>query len=308
MIMKSVLSLFCLLVLSVCVAAKPEHSILKYYGESVDSLINLKDSELKAKLSEIISSYHISEQDSFDQISNTCPENRAADCSIHKPLTYNEARAFLFSDIFGETISKDEQGHSKVKVTEIYCGKSLIIDVDESNYKTKIPDHNQINVEHSWPRSRFVENDFSKRGDKESSAQKWSYKNTDLHHLFASDNKTNSMRAHYQYADVSEEEVTKKGQGECEKNKLKLVSGDIDQSFFEPVDEFKGDIARALFYFSTRYGLPIHEKEEAALKKWHKADPVSSFELLRNNQIQTFQGNRNPYVDLPELVDSISNF
>ncbi|RYZ68005.1 MAG: nuclease, partial [Proteobacteria bacterium] len=78
--------------------------------------------------------------------------------------------------------------------------------------------------------------------------------------------------------------------------------------FFEPPDAHKGNVARALFYFSVRYNIKIDPIEENFLKAWNKADPVDQEESGRNEAIMKIQGNRNPFVDFPELADSIGDF
>lgn len=104
---------------------------------------------------------------------------------------------------------------------------------------------------------------------------------------------------------------------------------------YEPIDEFKGDIARSLLYFAVRYEgklgsfntayttsanltpatdqCPLDGTEERAvdlayiamLKQWSTADPVSQREIDRNNAIYTIQKNRNPFIDHPEWIDMI---
>lgn len=100
---------------------------------------------------------------------------------------------------------------------------------------------------------------------------------------------------------------------------------------FEPIDEFKGDIARSYFYFATRYESLMDDFYIGAnasscevknmfdgstnkvfsdafillLIKWHKQDPVSAKEIAQNNAIYTFQGNRNPFIDNPSYVCNI---
>jgi len=96
---------------------------------------------------------------------------------------------------------------------------------------------------------------------------------------------------------------------------------------FEPIDEFKGDFARAYFYMATRYQNVIGAWQNntaasndvlngtstqvfeswvvAMLLKWHNNDPVSQMELDRNHAAFEFQGNSNPYLDLPEFVEMI---
>lgn len=115
------------------------------------------------------------------------------------------------------------------------------------------------------------------------------------------------------------------------------VEGTITQTtnVLEPADEYKGDIARSYFgtmvkwagewafnkvaegrvifdatidadthysaennYGFTNYGL-------ALMLSWHRQDPVSQKEVDRNNGIQKTQGNRNPFIDYPYLVEYI---
>jgi endonuclease I len=80
------------------------------------------------------------------------------------------------------------------------------------------------------------------------------------------------------------------------------------QEVFEPPQDHKGNVARALFYFATRYELTIGKAEEEVLRKWNQEDPVDQEELDRNEEIFKVQQNRNPFVDFPELVDRISDF
>ena len=103
---------------------------------------------------------------------------------------------------------------------------------------------------------------------------------------------------------------------------------------YEPVDEFKGDVARTLLYFAVRYEgklgafnfttnandptkdqNPLDGSEEKAyenwyvamLLNWHQQDPVSQREIDRNNSVFNIQKNRNPFVDHPEWVEMIWN-
>ena len=69
-----------------------------------------------------------------------------------------------------------------------------------------------------------------------------------------------------------------------------------------------GDVARAMFYMSVRWGLELSPAQDSVLRRWHDLDPVSETERLRNTAIQRVQGNRNPFVDCPALVDRIREF
>ena len=92
---------------------------------------------------------------------------------------------------------------------------------------------------------------------------------------------------------------------------------------FEPDDEYKGDFARAYFYMATCYNNIISNWTQAGgsaffagnsypafttyainlLLEWHRLDPVSEKETKRNNYAHAWQGNRNPYIDHPELAE-----
>lgn len=75
---------------------------------------------------------------------------------------------------------------------------------------------------------------------------------------------------------------------------------------WEPREEFKGDVARSVFYFYTMYPTQAGDIsgvcDPQILYDWHLQDPVSPVEQTRNNRTETAQGNRNPYVDHPDWV------
>ena len=87
----------------------------------------------------------------------------------------------------------------------------------------------------------------------------------------------------------------------------------------EPADSVKGDVARVLFYMSLRYdghdgGTALRlvvrpaERGEAAigglctLLEWNERDGVDTGESRRNDRVERYQGNRNPFVDRPEFA------
>ena len=77
---------------------------------------------------------------------------------------------------------------------------------------------------------------------------------------------------------------------------------------FEPPENHRGNVARALFYFSVRYKIQIDPLEEGYLRDWHREDPVDAEERKRNDEIFKIQQNRNPFIDEPLLVDDIRDF
>ena len=54
--------------------------------------------------------------------------------------------------------------------------------------------------------------------------------------------------------------------------------------------------------------MSISPTQEQHLRNWHTEDPVDEAEVERNNQVQNAQGNRNPFIDFPHLVDDITDF
>ena len=70
----------------------------------------------------------------------------------------------------------------------------------------------------------------------------------------------------------------------------------------------RGDIARAYFYMARQYEFAIAEDLEDRLRKWHLEDPPDQWEEERNSDIEMVQGNRNPFIDHPELVERVGDF
>ena len=96
-----------------------------------------------------------------------------------------------------------------------------------------------------------------------------------------------------------------------------LVDSTIIDGIHNFTGDFRGDVARTVFYMYTKY-LELNIIEDiqndetttsmgrlSALKTWHNEDPVDDFELQRNNRIYEYQGNRNPYIDYPDLVNKL---
>lgn len=140
---------------------------------------------------------------------------------------------------------------------------------------------------------------------------------SDIHHVFPTDGYVNGKRSSYPFGEVKNPRWTSKNGSKLGVNTFGSYTGTV----FEPIDEFKGDVARALLYFATRYEERIanwgHDMLNgtrdqvyanwfiALLIKWHKQDPVSQHEINRNDIAQKYQGNRNPFVDHPEWVERI---
>lgn len=139
---------------------------------------------------------------------------------------------------------------------------------------------------------------------------------TDLFHLYPTDGYVNNRRGNLALGEVNSPSWTSSNGSKVGTNSYPGYT----ESVFEPIDEYKGDLARTYFYMSVRYsdknlgqeptsmfqGSQLKSWALAMLKEWHEADPVSQKEIDRNNTIYTsIQHNRNPFIDCPELVDKL---
>lgn len=166
------------------------------------------------------------------------------------------------------------------------------------------------NREHSFPKSWF--NDATPMY-------------SDLFHLYPTDGKVNGMRNNYPYGVVNNASYTSSNGSKLGSCSYPGYTGVV----FEPIDEYKGDLARSYFYMATRYEnlIAAWEKNDTngdvvlngtsfpvfeswflnMLGEWSAADPVSAKEIDRNNAIYAIQGNRNPYIDHPEYIYQVWN-
>lgn len=146
---------------------------------------------------------------------------------------------------------------------------------------------------------------------------------SDAHFITPTDGKVNGMRSNYPHGMVNAPTYTSQNGGKLGPNTNSGIAAGYTGTVFEPINEFKGDIARMYFYFATRYentvsGYPYAMFDGSSNKvfttaflnillAWNAQDPVSAREIARNNAIYARQNNRNPYIDHPEYVQRIWN-
>lgn len=142
---------------------------------------------------------------------------------------------------------------------------------------------------------------------------------SDAHSVTPTDGKVNGIRSNYPHGNVATVSITTLNGSKLGSSGVAGYSGTV----FEPIDEFKGDIARMYLYFATRYQNTIAGYNFAMfnntsdqvfttaflnmLLTWHAQDRVDDRERARNNAIYAAQGNRNPYIDHEEWVQAIWN-
>ena len=186
--------------------------------------------------------------------------------------------------------------------------------------------------EHAWCASLMC-------GSVTGEAIKFKGRSTDFHNLFAANASGNQSRGNknYGYANAISESYASQFSSDNGNDGYTY-----DETIFEPGDIDKGRLARAIFYMATMYkdaeqdtvnninmkGLTIVEDPVAyvagnscqfaignlsELLEWNKNVPVDYLEMQHNISVYTSknnpdgvaQGNRNPYVDYPGLVDYV---
>ncbi len=166
------------------------------------------------------------------------------------------------------------------------------------------PSFNGLNREHSFPKSWWG-------GSTSVSAY------VDLNHLYPSEMKANSAKSNYPLGEVDMGKASFNN-GVCYVGPGVRGQGGGAANVFEPNEEYKGDFARTYFYMVTcyqnlkwKYTYMVEQNTYPTLSpwaisllmKWHREDPVSEKERDRNDEVYKIQGNRNPFIDMPELAE-----
>ena len=197
----------------------------------------------------------------------------------HTSLSYNAARDAMF------LMFSDPANSNSVEC--IYTGRKAPQVTDRASANS-----NNLNTEHSWPQSLGAAGVAM----------------TDMHHLFPTDNTANGKRGNYPFGLV--QTATWTGPDPDGHGPSRLGTRADGKTVFEPRDPVKGDLARALIYFYTRYAAEKPSGfstsnlriEAEVLSKWSEMDPPDATERSHNEAIFRLQKNRNPYIDHPEYV------
>lgn len=191
--------------------------------------------------------------------------------------SYQTARTYLFGQLH----------YNNGVVTDVYCQQDW--DQRHGVGQGRIPDPKFINCEHTWPQSKF-------KGHPQQEVIK-----SDLHHLFPSETNSNSTRGNHPFGNVTN------AYNVCGDSFKGTIQG-TNIAGFQPSKRHIGNVARAMFYISTRYNMPIDPIQERYLREWNKIDPVDTHERWRNAAIEKIQRTRNPFIDNPRMADQIQDF
>ena len=276
---------------SVCFPLTCIGAATNYYPDKLHDIIEKKiditDGSLKSYIRSVMVRYHQKNYRHNDVLVEKCKISNRDSCYRHITLSYKDARRHLFGELH---LERDDNGYF---VRDVYCKRKIR---NSGVGPRSIPNPNVMNCEHTWPQSRFNSNASR-------STQK-----SDLHHLFPTDSRANSTRGDKMFADVIDGPISSTCLLSFLGTPLEVGSNFLGLEYFEPPEAHKGNVARALFYFSTKYNLSISKREEYFLKLWNRVDPVDEAEMARNDKIETFQKSRNPFVDYPELAELIQDF
>jgi len=188
--------------------------------------------------------------------------------SLHTNIGYSNARIALFGNL----------ANQNGQVQCVYTGQWVSVQ------QGGIPDWDTMNTEHSWPQSLGADTEPMK---------------ADLHHLMPTMSVANSVRGNLPFGNVVNQDWSSGGS--------KRGTDANGTQVFEPRDAHKGDAARLLFYYAIRYGnmSGFLTYQEETLREWFWEDPVSDWEIARNDGIYGYQNNRNPFIDYPEFLGRI---
>lgn len=206
----------------------------------------------------------------------------------------NVVRAQTYADVAEILKEADQNPAHSNEVWLVYTEQGM----PKLDFQTTSDNTGTWNREHTYPRSRAgyysIEEDDIADGPTifwTTNADSLRHGNSDAHALRAVDAGENSSRGNQDYGEYS---------------------GPTGNS-----GSFKGDVARSVFYMAVRYnGLDIVPGNPPnssvgelgdldTLLQWHRNDPPDDYEMNRNNVVYTWQFNRNPFIDQPELVEYI---
>lgn len=249
-------------------------------------------------------------------------------CSLHQTIKGHVAFPYSGSGTSTWTILEiaDQDPNNSGRVLDAYRNRSYAKVTDRAGSGSGL----KYNREHTWPNSLGF---GSTNGDKGLPHAPY----TDTHMLYLTDAQWNSDRGNKPYADCPSgcgERVTEAnngsggGSGAYPGNSNWVRTPDGNAGSFQVWGKRKGDMARAVMYMAIRYeggrdpntqqsepdleltddrsrilitsSSPAYMGLLSTLLAWHQADPPDAAERARNDVIQGFQGNRNPFIDHPE--------
>ena len=214
--------------------------------------------------------------------------------SVTNPQSYNSARDAMFEQI-------DKKNGNEISC--VYTGYTITF-TDRTDAQDGNDEPSDFNTEHTWPQS-FFDSDAPMRAD--------------IHHLYPTRQDVNGARNNFKFDEIPDQNTSKWYR--TNSNQTAVPTANIDEysellnnTSFEPREDHKGNVARAMFYFWAIYqdnssivndgtdNEAFFNSMKDVLLAWHDADPVDQTEVDRSIGIENVQGNRNPFVHDTTLV------
>lgn len=218
---------------------------------------------------------------------------------LHTLLEQTHTHQGTYAEVWEILKKADADSNQTDHIVCLYTGQSIPI----ANQDQGLSGNYLWNREHLWPKAKGFKSEKMPA-------------HNDCHHLHASEKNINQARSNLDFGNVSDP-----SQSDAFGNRW-------NQSYFEPRDEVKGDIARSLFYMVVRYDGDSCDRCELDLElvdgvtdtsmitsgevgrlgdlstliRWHYEDPVDEAERRRNEVVFSYQKNRNPFIDHEEFV------
>lgn len=218
----------------------------------------------------------------------------------HQTLVYTDLPNYWqYSDVYPELVNGCKRWW------DMYSDAVYLIQRGQSGKSSFSA--NKMQREHSVPKSWWKLN----------GSVEYTPAYSDMWNLYPSDGAANQAKLNYPLGLTAS---TSFNNGVSKVGGAQTGYGGGSRNVFEPDDEYKGDFARAYMYVATVYDdinwvINYMYKKEAyptlvpwakeMLLQWCRQDPVDQKEIDRNNVVEQYQGNRNPFVDFPELAEYI---
>lgn len=198
-------------------------------------------------------------------------------------LSYSEARELMYTEFYNDHDS----------VTCVYSGYQLYLDPgsqDPIGELFRNGDPNGINCEHTFPQSKGAGSGNPR---------------SDMHHLFPTRSRVNEARLNYPFSEIDDRNTDDWFYKDMQRTSIPTMNIDawseLGDEVFEPREDHKGNVARAVFYFYAVYrdvaDASFFSSQRETLCEWHYLDPVDEKEWVNNIRIASFQSDkRNPFI------------
>ena len=237
-------------------------------------------------------------------------------------VKYSQYKTFNSKTTQPRPVDSDPNNPSNIVL--FYTGKSVS------------PSDSSWNREHVWPCANssqlWVHSNYTSKEYYVDDTNYWGG-GSDLYNVRPATAQVNTARGNSKYIEFGPNDVTYDA---TDGGPYALKVNNNPKSGFatkcEPADEVKGDIVRSIMYTFIHYskygsynwyyddaqtkcvmgplqlnnvfGYDSMDKVYDVISRWNKLDPVDDLERLRNDTIQSIQGNRNMFVDYPDLIDT----